>query len=308
MEPEHRREAYPPSADEIDVRNLLATLWRRRLVILAVAASSAALAAAVSTLLLQPLYESRTQILLSEHSAPAYATAESAARILTGPAFLEPLARAAGLERSGGELQRLVAASPVGETRIVDLRIRDRDPARLRAFTEAVVAAFVRGASPRVAERRRTIEQRLAQVSAQLEEIERTTGVTRATLERLQEGRPADPAAWFARSFVVSSLATSEQLYAGLLNAQRDLRNDLLALEFPTLVQAPYVAARPVSPRPVLNTVVALVAGLLAGTALAFILDAFAAAPPPARTAPAVGPPTFAVGPPRAPVRRDAQP
>jgi capsular polysaccharide biosynthesis protein len=309
MHREPPQEAYRSSEDEIDIRGLLQTLWRRRWVIMALVAACGVLAATVSTLLLKPVYESRAQILLSEHSAPAYATAESAARILTGPAFLEPLARVAGLEATGGELQRMVQAVAVPETRIVELRIRFRDRERLRVFAETVVREFVRRASPRVQERRRTIERRLAQVTAQLTELEQTVGVTRDTLEQLQRERPSDPAAWFARSFVVNSLATSEQLYAGLLNVQRDLRNDLLGVEFPTVVQAPYVAARPVSPRPLLNTGVAVVLGLIAGTILAFVMEAFGApVTPAARTSiPEAHAPSFAVGP-RAPAGRDARP
>lgn len=263
--------------DEIDLRRLLDTLWRRRAVVLATAGVCALVAAMASLLLLQPIYESRAQILLSRHSAPAYASVEAAGRVLTGPAFLEPIARAAGLRDAGGPPRARVLASGGGDAGIIDLRIRYTDPDRLKVFSEAVVREFLRRASAGVEERRRTVERRLAGVTAQLNDVERDLAATRRTLERLQAGRPDDPASWVSRAFVVNALATSGQLYTGLLNAQRDLRNDLRELADPVVLQAPVVSAAPVSPRPLLTIGAALTMGVILGVILAFVTDALAA-------------------------------
>ena len=260
-----------PMEDEIDLRVLLQTLWRRRLTILAVTVVSALVTAGVSFFVLPPVYESRTQILLSENSAPVYATAEAAVRFLTGRSFLAPIAGAFGIRVTN----RLVSASPVRDTRIVDLRIRYSDRERLQTFTDAVIREFMKLSSQRIDARRRTAESRLAAVDSQIREFERTLRMTRQTLERIGSGISGDATSWFARSVILNSIGTSEGLYSGLLNAQRDLRNEILALEPPALIQAPYIPSEAVSPRSLLNVILAAMFGLMAGSVLAFIIEAF---------------------------------
>jgi len=266
--------SQPLMEDEIDFRGLLHTLWRRRRTILILSIVSAAIAAGLSFFVLPPQYESRTQILLSEKSAAAYATSESAARILTGLAFLEPIAGASAIPTQGRSLQGLVKAMPIRETRIVDLRIRHEDPETLRTFTNAVVEKFMGLASERVEQRREAVENRLAAVDAQLKELEGTVRATRRTLERLEMGVPTDTGSWFARLFILNSAGTAESLYTELLNTQRELRDEALGLEFPALIQAPYIPPEPVSPRPLFNITVATALGFLIGLIIVLAVEA----------------------------------
>jgi len=256
--------------DEIDLFALLQVLWRRRLTILVATVTVALGAAGVSLFVLPPIYESRTQILLSENSAPPYSNADASARFLSGRSFLDPIARIYGIRVD----HRLVQATPVRDSRIVDLRIRYTDREKLRLFTDAIIQEFMRRSSERVKARRGSAERRLTEVNEQLREIERMVQVTRQTLERIAAGNPGDAPSWLARSVVLNSVGISEGLYSGLLSAQRDLRNEILALDTPSLVQGPYIPQRPISPRPGLNTGIAAGFGLFAGVALALVFEA----------------------------------
>jgi uncharacterized protein involved in exopolysaccharide biosynthesis len=256
--------------DEIDLLALLPTLRRRWLTILVVTMVIMLATTGVTMLVLPPQYESRAQILLSENSAPAFATAEAAARYLTGRSFLEPIARAYGIRVT----TRLVLATPVRDARIVELRIRYTDREKLHAFTDALIREFLKRSSERINARRQSAGRLLAGVDAQLREIELTIQLTRQTLQRIAAGPPGDAASWLGRSVVLNSVGTSEALYSGLLNAQRDLRNEILALEGPTLIQEPYIPPEPVSPRLIYNMGIAVVLGVLAGIIVAFALEA----------------------------------
>lgn len=258
--------------DEIDLRLLAARLWRYRWLILGVTAAAAVLAAGVSLYLVPPVYESRTYIQLSEHSAQPYATPAAAARVLTSRSFLRPIAARHGI-RDGRMLERLVRADPVRDTRMVHLRIRDHDPDRLRAFTQDVVQEFLKLATQRVRERREAVRQSLAAVQARIPEVERTLEFSRQVLRRLQNS-PAE--AGFARSFALNAAALSESIYGSLVASAKQLRVELSSLELPSLVQEPYIPPDPVSPRPALNTAIAAILGFLLSVFGALVRDAWA--------------------------------
>lgn len=253
----------PVAADEIDLRELFLTLWRRRWWIAGATVASGLIALALSLYVLPPVYESRTLIQLSEHSAPAYATPHAAAKVLTSLSFLEPIARAQGMPEAGG----MVKAEPVRDTpMMVHLRVRYSDPARLEVLTDAILREFIRLGTQRVEERRQLIALRLETVNAQLAEVERTLRLSRQMLLRLQQGFPPGGAeGWFTRSFMLNAVGMTEGFYSSLLNAQRDLRVELLALEPPFLVQTPHIPPEPVSPRPLFNTALAVVLGIMVG-------------------------------------------
>lgn len=281
----------PLPDDEIDLRQLFATLWRRRWTIVAVTVAAALIAAILSLFVIPPTYESRTYIHLSEHSSEAYATPQAASRVLTSVSSLEPIARASGITDTGRSLERRVRAEPVRDTRMVYLRVRNGDPQRLRAFTDGIVREFLRRASQHVEQRRRLTENRLQTVRAQLADVEATLRQSRQTLARLQQGQALSGAeAVFARSFALNALGIIEDMYNSLLDTERDLRAELVALEPPMLVQEPFIPEQPVSPRPVLNTAIAVMLGLVAGTLWVLIRESWYTAPVAAREADVAAP------------------
>lgn len=254
--------------DEVDLRELFLSLWRRRWVIAGLTVAAGLLAAAVSLSVVPPVYESRTYIQLSEHSSPAYATPQAAARVLSSMSFLRPIAARHGIP-DGRRLERMVRADPVRDTRMVYLRIRDRDPDRLRAFTRDVVREFLQAASQRVVERRRLAQERYHAITTQVKLLEPLA-------------RQASRAGGSGGSEQNISAAWLRGTYGELLRAQREVEDDLASIELPYLVQEPYVPPEPVSPRPGLNAAVAATLGFLVAVFGVLVRDAWAAGPKPA--------------------------
>jgi uncharacterized protein involved in exopolysaccharide biosynthesis len=254
--------------DEIDLRGLALALWRRRWVILGVTAVAAALAAGVSLYVLPPVYESRTYIQLSEHSAQAYATPAAAARALTSLSFLRPVAARHGIA-DGRRLERMVRAEPVRDTRMVYLRIRDNDPERLRRFTTEVVNEFMRSASAKAIQRRRLAEKRYQVLAEQIRMLGPLVERVASDLTRAEgRGTSRDPSAAWLR-----------QAYAELLKAQEQAAEELAKIEPPSLVQQPYIPAQPVSPKPALNAAVAGTLGFLVAVFGVLLREAWAGSP-----------------------------
>lgn len=134
--------------DEIDLRQYISILWRRRYTVIAV--TIAAVAAALFVNLLSPsVYESEALIQLSEHSAPMFASPASTVSVITSPDFLDAVAGVTGLGESGRKLQRLVKVEPVRDTRMIRVKVRYTSPEQAQRLTGAVADTFISRASER---------------------------------------------------------------------------------------------------------------------------------------------------------------
>ena len=266
--------------DEIDLRQYLNVLWRRRNTIAAVTLA-AVLAAGLSSFLSPPVYESEAIIQLSEHSAPIYASPSSAAQVLTTPSFLDAVAKTSAVSETGRGLRKLVKVEPVRDTRMIRLKVRYRDGQQTQRLSNAIAQAFISKASERVEEKRKATKARLDSVNAQLAEIQRILRLTRGTLSRLQQGgKLTGEERGFVRSFTLNAMSVSEALYSELRVAQRGLTSELLTLEPPALIEPPSVPLEPVARRKIMNTILAAILGLMAGTMLAFVMEYFRASAP----------------------------
>lgn len=257
--------------DEIDLRQYLRVLWRRRHTV-GVVTLSAVIGAFIFSYLSPPVYEAQAAIWLSEHSASIYATPASAAQALRTPSFLDAAVKASGVSATERELQKLMKVEPVRDTRIIRVKVRYKDARQAQALADAIARGLISRASERVEQKQKLIQERLVSVDAQLAEIQRILQLTGRTLSRLQQGRALTGE---ERDFARSWMSISEALYRNVNVAQRDLSGELLKLEPPALIEPPSIPLEPVAPRKVLNTGLAAILGLAVGAMLALVIEYF---------------------------------
>jgi capsular polysaccharide biosynthesis protein len=167
------------------------------------------------------------------------------------------------------EVRNRIRADPVRDTPFVRVRARARTPEGARSLAAAVTRVFVASASEQIVARRRSVEQRLEAVNAQLADVRQMLRVSRETLTRLQErARPSSEQDGFIRAFSLNSLSVSEALYSTLLAAQKDLTTELLTLRPPQLLEEPTLPQTAASPNPVLNAAIAFLLGLAGAVAV----------------------------------------
>lgn len=247
--------------DEVDLRQYLAILWRRRRVVFGVTAA-AVVAAALLSVLSPAIYESEVIIQLSQHSAPAFASPPSAIQVLTSRGFLSKIAKMAALPETAEELRDLLKVETIRETQMVRLKVRYHDPQEARALAQAIADRFIAQAAEHVNERRTIVAERLAQVQAQLVQVERLLGLSREALARLQQNRGQPTRGdGFAASFALDATSISQGLHEGLQQTQSQLQSELLSLALPAVIEAPTSPVKPIAPRKLLNVVLAAVLG-----------------------------------------------
>ncbi len=179
--------------DEIDLRQYLRTLWRRRWVIVGVTALAAA-AALLATRAATPIYEATTTVLVRQGQGSA-ALIPGAAELLGSSRtpvqnYVELLKSRTVMERAvqalgwpeaqepGGieRLQGAVTVQPVQGTDHIRVKVRLPDPQGARALADALVASF--SAFNQEMNRLETrsalefVESQLGQVRANLQEAE----------------------------------------------------------------------------------------------------------------------------------------
>jgi polysaccharide biosynthesis transport protein len=234
------------------LRNYIGVLWRRKWIVL-VPTILVPLATLLATLRQAPVYEGRAQVLATRQElaassivgeTPAFddidRTAFTQAALAHTPAVAARVLRAAGVEESTREFLRRASVNPQED--ILYFAVRDRHPETALALVNAYARVYT--------------------------QYRRELG-TRALSKTIAQLRSQ-----------IDQLVQSEQGTSRLATALRERQSELEALQ--TLLNSNVSVVRTatpadvdqVAPRPLRNTALGLVAGLLIGIICAFLWEA----------------------------------
>jgi uncharacterized protein involved in exopolysaccharide biosynthesis len=192
--------------DEIDLRQYIEALWRGRWVVLAVTLCAMLAAGLISSLLLDPVYESTTVLTVNlptevgaELGDPVItgiigSTPQAHVRLLRDPIVLDRAARSLGsTSLDAAALAKKVTTKVAGDAsksdRLVEIAVKDPVPENARALAEAIVEAY-RGylsdlVSARLSSRKQALSAELAHqeaaVSEKLERLKEVVGSSGGT-------------------------------------------------------------------------------------------------------------------------------
>jgi succinoglycan biosynthesis transport protein ExoP len=278
-------------SEELDLRDYLAVL-RRRKVTIAVTAAVLIVGAIVLSLLQAPQYRATAEVLLERQSAEDYVTGtpqqggnanDEAQRIQTEVEVMRSRSvRDAVRDELGYAPSVRIGAK--GATSVVTISATDRDPAKAadEANTYASVAITIRREA-NVSTLQRAVEvlvQQVADIDTQLREADEAVTELEAQLFPLPEGDPGRPA---IQEQIDQAVATRDSLRVSL-QSQRDgyiQRLGQLQLSINgaqadgggQVVSEATEPREPFAPDPIRNSLLALVFGILLGAALAFLRD-----------------------------------
>jgi len=204
-----------------------------------------------------------SDILLSERLARTYA------KLLTTRPVLEETLRELHLEGvlSVDELKERISVQPVRDTTLIQLNVEDTDPARAIALANKIPEVFARHHEKvqlaRFEDSKRTLEEQLKRLE---EDIRRA----QAQLASLKASDEADDADIMRLETQITTLQAS---YANLLKQYEEIRlAEANALDT-IIVSEPATEAKRVRPRPLLNTLLAAIVGLMIGLGAVFLLE-----------------------------------
>ncbi|MBC7343262.1 MAG: hypothetical protein H5U02_12620 [Clostridia bacterium] len=280
------------SGDEIDLREYLLVFWRQRLLIASVLVTAVLVSAILSFWVIAPTYKSTSTIYLGYFNHSGYTLAPSgqgnqpwqqlsgsiytsltgAQGILTSNDLLLEAARQVDPSFTAANLPGLkarVKVEPVKDSPYLQIAVEDTDPARARALTASIIAAFQKQSQAAFQRYQKLLESQAQVLHQQLASVEKQIASAESTLKGIEASNLPVGAKDFRRSQTLETLGDLSSQRLQLTNACLDLQQQLDALQPMQIISSPQVPSAPIKPNRKLNLAVASVLGLMAGLLIA---------------------------------------
>lgn len=257
------------------LRDYLGVLRRRKWTIIRAALIVAVVAVLVG-LLLGPTYEGVAVILVSEQDPIATMFGTNLPVLSTQPErslqthvqliqlrpLLEQVIKELDLDTDVDDLAAQVSVDPKGQTNLLTIAVRDRDPERAAQIANSLADAYIQW----------TQYKKHVRIAAAEDQVEKQLAEARAEIERVRTA----PATASLPSDCSIALQSAADRYNRLLSQRDELRmSDHLQSATGSLVASASADTKTVSPKPVRDGLVGLLLGLLAGLAIAFVAERY---------------------------------
>jgi len=207
---------------------------------------------------LQNLNPNVDQLNVSQRLSATYAA------IATKRPALEAVINQLGLPQTPDELAKHVFAAAATDSTLLTITADDADPGRAAAIANTLSQLLI-SSSPAIQGVQSDLQASIqAQLKATLEQI----NATQADVERLGALQSPTPANISTLENLQGRLVTLRSTYASLLSASAGSASNLLSVVEPAIAND-----TPISPRTLLNTLLAAVVGLLLALAVAAIVE-----------------------------------
>ncbi|MCG0279049.1 MAG: Wzz/FepE/Etk N-terminal domain-containing protein [Thermanaeromonas sp.] len=252
--------------EEIDLKELLYTLWNHRRSIIAITLLAVLVSIAIS-FILPPAYRVEALIELDKTDAQSLKPNE-------GKEILESrvlLTRA--LEQLSLDLDPLSfkqRADIIKDTGYIKFSLEGRDPGQVKLVAEKVVNLFLEERNKVYRERRAPLEENLRKLESDLEQYQATRGKIAQIISTLENSSLSDVEKKLYALQLAQLSSAQAQEKVGLIAQYLSLQEKLAALH-PARVVDSVSEPLKVKPRLALNTAVSLVLGLMVGIFAALV-------------------------------------
>ncbi len=224
---------------------------------------------------LPPVYRASTTLMINEGRSPGatdYTSvltserlAQTYAELLTKRPVFEEVSRRLNLT----ELKSNVTVHPVRDTQLIELSVEDHDPVLVAQVANALTQVFMEQnearQTARFADSKASLNQEMSRLSRDIQNTEQMI----ATLQAAGEG--ADQAELIRLQNTLSQMRNS---YSALLSSFEAIRMAEMESTDTIIVAEPAeVPLYPIAPRPLLNTLLAVVAGGVLTLGIAFLIE-----------------------------------
>ena len=260
--------------EEIDLREYINVLLKRKGVIILIFLIAVITAALVSYFALSPIYRSSTVFSVAQVDGQPVINITEALEIIKSNVMLDEVISQISLEETTEQLKPQIATESLNGTNFVKLTVEADTPEKAKSLVENIVEVFIEKNQGEYKEKIKFIEDRLklleehfAEFEKNIQEIEKTKKKIAAS-EELSEGERQ-----FQTSLLLSSSVTERSLYNNLTNQANSLRASLKSCEDFRIINYAQLPVAPIKPNKKLNILIAGVLGLFVGIFVAFFLE-----------------------------------
>jgi capsular polysaccharide biosynthesis protein len=266
--------------EEISLRDIILVLWKRKWIIVIIPVI-AAIAAFLASQFMTPTYESSTTIALGNFSSDGndlYTNPNSAKEVILSADTLRPIRDKLQLDYERiKSFRESITVEAIPNTRMVTITASYSDPKVAQEITQALAQSFMEQSNKVYQEKRGLIEGLLSSLQKQYDQTGESLNRNKAALTAVETNTALSNAEKdITRSRLIDYVVKDENMLTSLTSQIQGVQSQLLDMDNGKVVESANLPRDPVSPKPLLNTVIAIVVGLMMGVFIAFIMEYFA--------------------------------
>ncbi|MBA7512459.1 hypothetical protein ES705_04464 [subsurface metagenome] len=262
--------------EEIDLREYINVLLKRKGIIILIFIIAVITAALVSYFALSPVYQSSVVFSVNKIDNRVVINITEALEIMKSDVVLDEVINGMGLEGTLtlGQLKSRITTESLKGTNFIKVSVEHDTPEKAKSWVENIIEVFIKQNQVEYQERVKLLVDRLKVLEEQIAEFEKNimdiekSKKKIATIEELSEGEKQ-----FQISLLLNSSVTERSLYNNLTNQANNLKASLKSCEDFKIINYAQLPAIPIKPNKKLNILIAGVLGLFAGIFVAFFLE-----------------------------------
>ncbi len=261
--------------EEIDLREYINVLLKRKGIIILIFLITVITAALVSYFAISPVYQSSVVFIMAKIEGQPVINITEALEIMKSNVVLdEVMNRMGGLEETAKQLGSRITTRNLTGTNFIEVSVVASLPEKAKSLVENITEVFIEQNQAEyqeqvkfIEDRLKVLEEQIAEFEKNIQEIEETKKKIAATEELSESERQ------FQTSLLLSSSITERELYNTLSNQANSLKASLKNCEDFKIINYAQLPAVPIKPNAKLNILIAGVLGLFVGVFVAFFLE-----------------------------------
>ncbi|MDD5015030.1 MAG: Wzz/FepE/Etk N-terminal domain-containing protein [Atribacterota bacterium] len=260
--------------EEIDLREYINVLIKRKGIIILIFLIAVITAAIVSYFILSPIYQSSTVFGVAKIDGQAVINITESLEIIKSNIVLDEVIDRMGLKETVKQLSSQITTENLKGTNFIKVSVEHNTPENAKSLVENIIEVFIKQNQVEYQEQVRLIEDRLEVLEEQIVEFEKNILEIEKTKKKIAASEELSEAErQFQTSLLLSSSISERSLYYNLSDQVNSLKASLNNCEDFKIISNAQLPIVPIKPNKKLNILIAGVLGLFVGIFVAFFFE-----------------------------------
>jgi len=260
--------------EEIDLREYINVLLKRKGIIILIFLIAVITAAIISYLVLSPVYRSSTVFSVAQVDGQPVINITETLEIIKSNVMLGEVINQMSLEETTEQLKTQVTTESQGGTNFIKVTVEADTPEKAKSLVENIVKVFIEQHQDEYTEKVKLIEGRVNILKEQIAEFEKNIQEIEKTKKKIAASEELSEAErQFQTSLLLNSSVTERELYNDLTEQINILQLSLKDCQDFKIINYAQLPTAPIKPNKKLNILIAGVLGLFVGIFVAFFLE-----------------------------------
>jgi len=262
--------------EEIDLREYINVLLKRKGIIILIFLIAVITAALVSYFALSPVYQSSIVFSVAKIDGRSVINITEALEIIKSNIVLDEVINRMGLEETftSEQLKSYITTENLKSTNFIKISVLADSPETAKNLVETITKVFVEQNQGEYREKVKLVEDRLKVIDEQIAEFEKNIQEIEKTKKKIVASKElSEGERQFQTSLLLSSSVTERELYNTLSEQENSLKASLKSCEGFKIINNAQMLISPIKPNKKLNILIAGVLSLFVGIFVAFFLE-----------------------------------